>query len=92
MNVGKYQFLLFLMFYRNFFHFVWSYYLNKKSSKPTNDIYLCNNINHINIPLGGIHKLRHTLRGAEGVDEVWHCVTREGRDPKFCDITFQKQY
>ena len=26
--------------------------------------------------LGGIHNLRHTLRGAEGVDEVWNCVTR----------------
>ena len=27
---------------------------------------------------GGIHKLRHTLRGAEEVDEVLHCVTRGG--------------
>ena len=26
--------------------------------------------------LGGIHKLRYTLREAEGVDEVWHCGTR----------------
>ena len=40
--------------------------------------------------IGAIHKLRHTLRGAEGVDEVWHCVTRG--DPKYYDITFQKLY
>ena len=32
----------------------------------------------VDLPLGGIHKLRHTLRGAEGVDEVRHCVTRWG--------------
>ena len=39
--------------------------------------------------LGAIHKLRHTLREWEGVDEVRHCVTRGG-GPKICDITFQK--
>ena len=39
---------------------------------------------------GGIHKLRRTLRGEEGVEEAWYCVTRRGRDPKFCDITFEK--
>ena len=30
---------------------------------------------HLQHVLGGIHKLRHTLRGAEGVDEMWHYVT-----------------
>ena len=37
---------------------------------------------------GGIHKLRHTLKGVEGVDEVTLCDNGEARDPKFCDITF----
>ena len=33
----------------------------------------------IGFRLGVIHKLRLTLRGgAEGVDQVWHCVTRGG--------------
>ena len=33
-----------------------------------------------------------TLRGMDGVEKVWHCVTRGVRNPKFCDITFQKYY
>ena len=30
------------------------------------------------VVLGGIHKVRHTLGGAQGIDEVRHCVTRGG--------------
>ena len=37
---------------------------------------------------GGIHKLRHTLRGRRGRRSVTLC--EKGGDLKFCDITFKK--
>ena len=40
----------------------------------------------------GIHKLRHTLRGVEGVDEVWHCVTRGGGILKFVTSHFKNSF
>ena len=66
--------------------------LNKKCNRRTFQctIFLCElQTKHNFCLLGGIHKLRHPLRGAEWFDEMWHYVTRDERDPKFCDITFQ---
>ena len=40
--------------------------------------------------LGGIHKLRHTLRGRGGRRNVTLCDKGGGRDPKFHDITYEK--
>ena len=44
------------------------------------------------ITLGAIHKLRHTLRRGGGRRSVTLCDKGGGRDSKFCDITFQKEY
>ena len=47
------------------------------------------NKNKLKFTLGATHKLRHALRGGGGRRTVTLC-DKGGRDPKFCDITFQK--
>ena len=46
----------------------------------------------ISLPLGAIHKLRHTLRGGGGGRRSMTLCDKGAEDPNFCDITFQKQY